>query len=97
VNGKEDTIERPAVTILLGLVGFIGRAALPVLFPPRWPAAAVYAAGVVVCTFLSSSRHTYRVLRSVTLWVFALLSTAILWLVLAICVRQFLLFLLGIA
>ncbi len=95
MNTRRDTVKRLAATILLGLLTFVVWAVLLVPFPPRWPVTAVNAAGIVVCAFLAF--RTYRVLRSAMSWFVAFLSTAILWLVLAICVRPFLLFLLGIA
>ena len=95
MNTKRDTIKRLAATILLGLLAFVGWAVLLAPFPPRWPATVVNAAGVVVCAFLAF--QTYRALRSAMSWLIAFLSTAILWIVLAIYVRPFLLFLLGIA
>jgi len=95
MNRKADTIMRLAATILPGLFAFVVWGALLVPFPPRWPVTAVNAAGVMVCAFLAF--QTYRVLRSAMSWFVAFLSTVILWLVLAIYVRPFLLFLLGIA
>lgn len=95
MNRKNDTIKRLAATVLLGLLTFVGWAALLAPFPPVWSVTAVNTAGVVVCAFLAF--QTYRVLRSAMSWFVAFLSTVILWLVLAVYVRPLLLFLLGIA
>ena len=95
MNRTGGTIKILAATILLGLFAFVGWAALLVPFPPRWPVTAVNAAGLVVCALLAF--QTYRILRSAMSCFVAFLSTVILWLVLAMYVRPFLLFLLGIA